>query len=184
MSRVGRTSGNHWENCRAHFDRGERLYQISRYREALDEFKEAFLLKADPAFLYNIAQCHRNLRNREQAVFFYQRYLSLAPDAPNRPVVEELIAEQKRQLEHDQPTEAEDKNDKTDKKLDLTARPEATEGPVAGLADKPAEEGKWKKARWYLLGALGVGLVAGVALLSVRRSGSLPSGQLGTIDTR
>ena len=24
MSRAGRTSGNHWENCRAHFDRGER----------------------------------------------------------------------------------------------------------------------------------------------------------------
>ncbi|HXU83741.1 MAG TPA: hypothetical protein VN914_20245, partial [Polyangia bacterium] len=170
--------------ARAHFDKAEKAFNLGHFEAALTSYQAAYEALPLPAFLFNIAQCHRNLRNREQAVFFYQRYLSLAPDAPNRPVVEELIAEQKRQLEHDRPTEAEDKGDKNDKKLDLTARPEAGEAPVAGLADKPAEEGKWKKARWYLLGALGVGLVAGVALLSVRRSGSLPSGQLGTIDTR
>jgi len=30
---------------------------LGEYREALDQFKEAYRLKQDPSFLYNIAQC-------------------------------------------------------------------------------------------------------------------------------
>lgn len=167
--------------ARSQFDRAEKAFNLGHFDEALGSYQAAYEALPLPAFLFNIAQCHRNLRNREQAVFFYQRYLSLAPDAPNRPVVEELIAEQKRLIEYEQPAEP---DEKTDKKLDLTARPEAGDAPVANLADRPADEGKWKKARWYLLGGLGVALIAGVALLSLRRDPSLPSGQLGAIDTR
>ena len=165
--------------ARAHFDRAEKAFNLGNFDAALAGYQAAYEALPLPAFLFNIAQCHRNLRNREQAVFFYQRYLSLAPDAPNRGVVQELIAEQKRLLEYEQPAEPDDK------RVDLNARPEPTDPTVASLDERPAEDrGKWKKARWYLLGALGVALIGGVALLSVRRSGSLPTGELGAIDTR
>jgi tetratricopeptide (TPR) repeat protein len=167
--------------ARAQFDRAEKAFNLGHFEEALTGYQAAYEALPLPAFLFNIAQCHRNLRNREKAVFFYQRYLSLAPEAPNRGVVEELIAEQKRLLEYEQPTEPEDK------RVDLAARPEGpSEETVAHLNEPAAQppESKWKKARWYLLGALGVALIGGVALLSVRRSPSLPTGELGAIDTR
>jgi tetratricopeptide (TPR) repeat protein len=166
--------------ARAHFEKAEKAFNLGHFDAALTSYQAAYEALPLPAFLFNIAQCHRNLRNREQAVFFYQRYLSLAPAAPNRPVVEELIAEQKRLLEYEQPAEPEDR------RVDLAARPDPTETSAAHLTDQPPEEppGKWKKARWYLLGALGAALIGGVALLSVRRNPSLPGGALGTIDTR
>jgi tetratricopeptide (TPR) repeat protein len=165
--------------ARAHFDKAEKAFNLGHFDAALAGYQAAYEVLPLPAFLFNIAQCHRNLRNREQAVFFYQRYLSLAPDAPNRTVVEELIAEQKRLLEYEQPSEPDDK------RVDLNARPEEG-GTVARLNEQPngADQTRWKRARWYLLGALGVALIGGVALLSTRRSGTLPSGELGAIDTR
>jgi tetratricopeptide (TPR) repeat protein len=165
--------------ARAHFERAEKAFNLGKFDEALTGYQEAYEALPLPAFLFNIAQCHRNLRNREQAVFFYQRYLSLAPDAPNRPVVEELIAEQKRQLETQPTPEPEDKP------VNLQARPEAPPSAVAKL-DAPADQPKsrWEKSRWWLVGALGAVLIGGVALLAVRSGGSPPQGSLGAIDTR
>src|SRR4051812_1471531 len=85
--------------ARAHFDRAERAFNLGRFDEALTEYQAAYEALPLPAFVFNIAQCHRNLGNGDKAVFFYQRFLSLQPDAPNRPVVEELIAEQNKHLE-------------------------------------------------------------------------------------
>lgn len=74
-----------------HFDRGRALYQVSEYREALTEFKQAFLIKEDPVFIFNIAQCHRLLEEARPAITFYRRYLSAAPDAPNRAQAQKFI---------------------------------------------------------------------------------------------
>jgi tetratricopeptide (TPR) repeat protein len=76
-----------------HFREGRKLYQISDYRAALQEFKRAFLFKEDAVFLYNIAQCHRQLGEREEALTFYRRYVAAAPDAQNRAQVERIISE-------------------------------------------------------------------------------------------
>jgi tetratricopeptide (TPR) repeat protein len=79
--------------ARAHYERGTSLFQVGEYRQALDEFKQAHIEKADPAFLYNIAQCHRLLGESKEALTFYRRYLSLAPDTALRPEVEKRIHE-------------------------------------------------------------------------------------------
>jgi tetratricopeptide (TPR) repeat protein len=71
--------------ARAHFDKAEKAFNLGHFDDALTSYQAAYEALPLPAFLFNIAQCHRNLRNREQAVFFYQRYLSLAPDAPTAP---------------------------------------------------------------------------------------------------
>ena len=79
--------------ARDHFQKGQRLFTVSRYREALEEFKEGFVSAEDPVFLYNIAQCHRLLREPEESIRFYRRYLEAAPNAPERARAEKFIAE-------------------------------------------------------------------------------------------
>ena len=81
------------EAARAHFSRGTRLYEVGEYRQALAEFKAAHISKPDSAFLYNIAQCHRQLGELDQAVVMYKRYLSTTPKATNRSEVEKRIAD-------------------------------------------------------------------------------------------
>jgi hypothetical protein len=80
-------------NAKAHYERGQALYQLGEYQRALDEFKEAHIEKADPAFLYNIAQCYRQLGDTENALAFYRRYLSFGPEGPLRADVERRIQE-------------------------------------------------------------------------------------------
>lgn len=73
----------------AHYERGTRLYQVHEFADALAEFKAAYVAKPDPAFLFNIAQCHRNLGHTEEAVTFYRSFLKHAPvNDPNRAQVE------------------------------------------------------------------------------------------------
>jgi len=47
----------------------------------------------DPAYLFNIAQCHRKMGHDKEAADFYKSYLRAAPNAPNRPDVEKRIEE-------------------------------------------------------------------------------------------
>jgi len=81
------------EAAKAHFHRGTRLYEVGEYRQALEEYKAAHLAKTDPAFLFNIAQCHRQLGDLEQAVIMFKRFLSASPNAANRGEVEKRVAE-------------------------------------------------------------------------------------------
>jgi hypothetical protein len=79
------------EQARAHFQQGDTFFKLDKYAQALQEFEQAYLAKQDPSFLYNIAQCHRLMGNRVEAVRFYKRYLNDAPTAANRPVAEKHI---------------------------------------------------------------------------------------------
>jgi hypothetical protein len=79
--------------ARRHYSKATRLYEVGEYHQALDEFKAAHVAKPDPAFLYNIAQCHRQLGDSEQAVTLYKRYLVASPNAANRAEVERRVAE-------------------------------------------------------------------------------------------
>jgi tetratricopeptide (TPR) repeat protein len=75
----------------ARFREGKKHYQLSEYEDALREFKEGFRLKDDPVFLFNIAQCYRQLGDDTQALVYYRRYLATAPPAQNREETEKLI---------------------------------------------------------------------------------------------
>src|SRR3954463_14288949 len=79
------------EQARARFQQGDTYFKLEKYANALQEFEQAYLAKQDPSFLYNIAQCHRLMGNRVEAVRFYKRYITDAPNAANRPVAEKHI---------------------------------------------------------------------------------------------
>ncbi|HEY7373626.1 MAG TPA: tetratricopeptide repeat protein [Polyangia bacterium] len=88
---VARAGDPNAEKARAHFQQGDTYFKLDKYATALQEFEQAYLAKQDPSFLYNIAQCHRLMGNRVEAIRFYKRYLSDAPTAVNRPVAEKHI---------------------------------------------------------------------------------------------
>jgi hypothetical protein len=68
-------------------------YNTGDFEAALAKATEAYRLKPLPALLFNIGQFHKELHHWERAEFFFHRYLSERPDAPNRPQVEKLLAE-------------------------------------------------------------------------------------------
>src|SRR5262245_60337307 len=80
--------------ARAHFELGRRYFQVDEYRKAIEEFKAAHVEEADPAFLYNIAECHRRLGENREALTYYRRFLKLSPaNAPSRANAEKRITE-------------------------------------------------------------------------------------------
>ena len=82
--------------AKAHFARGTSYYNLGHYSEALTEYEAAYLAVQDPAFLFNIAQCHRRMGKDKEAIGAYRSYLRVAPAAPNRPEVQKRIAELER----------------------------------------------------------------------------------------
>ncbi len=81
------------EEMRRHHDRGTIQYNLGQFEDAVSEYRKAYEIKAEPVFLFNIAQAYRQLGAADKALFFYKRYLSTAPAASNRLQVEERIAE-------------------------------------------------------------------------------------------
>ena len=79
------------EEAQRLFETGQRKYSADSYDEALEAFTLAFVAWPHPAFLFNIAQCHRQLDNHAAAVFFFETYLGKMPDAKNRETVQDLI---------------------------------------------------------------------------------------------
>ena len=93
VSRADAASKDVARESRAHFDSGSRHFDLAEYESALAEFKQAYQIKPDAVYLFNIAQCHRLLGHVEDAIVFYKNYLRKSPDAPNREDVERRLEE-------------------------------------------------------------------------------------------
>jgi tetratricopeptide (TPR) repeat protein len=141
----------------AHFEKGTRLYQVGDYEKALVEFKAGHVEEPDPSFLFNIAQCHRQMGQPKEAITFYKRFLSLSPDTPMRGDVERKI----RELEDEQ-----HRKEVAPAPPPLAARPEPA--PAAPVQSAPAVETSHTvsegPSRWPLwLGAVTTVGLAGAA---------------------
>jgi tetratricopeptide (TPR) repeat protein len=69
-------------------------YDLGRFEPALKGFSEAYEIKPLSGFLFNIAQCHRQLGQYERARFFYRRYLDVSPTVPKNADQVELLLKQ------------------------------------------------------------------------------------------
>ena len=165
-ARVALADDDTTRTARRHFERGEKLYALTRFSEALDEYQKAFDAKPIPDFLFNIGQCYRNLGDYDAAIFSYRKYLTLAPEAPNRAQVEQLIGELSAQ------------KDQSDTRRLGLARRRAAEPPPrdAAPADRPIYT-RW----WFWTGALVLGAAGGVAVYEVTRPSGPPDTSLGNI---
>jgi tetratricopeptide (TPR) repeat protein len=133
--------------ARRHFERGEKLFALGRFDDALDQYQAAFDAKPIPGFLFNIGQCHRNLGDYDQAIFSFKKYLKLDPDAPNRDAVEKLI------------DELEDKKARGEADRFVRKPPPDPEGR------RPIYK-QW----WFWTGAAVVGVAGGIGIYAATRS--------------
>ncbi len=67
----------------AAFAEGQRLFLAGDYRGALTRFKTGYEQTQDPAFLLNIAQCHRSLGESGDASMMFRLYLKSSPQGLN-----------------------------------------------------------------------------------------------------
>lgn len=70
---------------------GRKAYSRGDYEAAITEFQAAFEAKPDAAALYNIAKSYERLARYEEAIDYFEQYLALEPEAPDRADVEETI---------------------------------------------------------------------------------------------
>lgn len=79
--------------AREAYDLGLRHYKVGDFTHAIDKFKEAYVIRPDPSFLFNIGQAYRQLGDASSAIRAYRNYLKDRPAAPNRADVEAFIRE-------------------------------------------------------------------------------------------
>ncbi len=94
------------ERAKALFAKGNEHYNLGELVQALELYRRAYRAMPLPAFLFNIAQCHRKLGQHADAVTMYQSYLVGVPDAQNKALVESLITESRAVLDAEQKTAA------------------------------------------------------------------------------
>jgi tetratricopeptide (TPR) repeat protein len=82
--------------AKALYKEGMKAYDVGDFNGALALYSDAYKLTQLPGFLFNIAQCHRQLSNFEQAAFFYGRFIDNSkPKAANVDLATQLLGEMK-----------------------------------------------------------------------------------------
>ncbi len=84
--------------ARAHFDAGEKAYNLGSFPEAAELFRKAYEQWPEPAFLFNLAQTYRQIGDCKQAAFFYKRFLSLKEQDAKKPIKPELKVEVEKRI--------------------------------------------------------------------------------------
>jgi tetratricopeptide (TPR) repeat protein len=109
------------ERARAHFRMGTSLYESGRFKEAAEEWSEAYALSQRAALLYNVYVAHRDASDWPQAGEALRRYLATDhPDAKLRLNLEARLRAIESAL--------------------ASAQPTAAPGPNASPTDEPAPE--------------------------------------------
>ena len=179
------------DKARAAFRLGSQHYALGEYKEALVAFKEAYRSFEDPSFLFNIAQCERQLADRADALRAYRMYLVTSPDAANREEVRGLIARLEHELAEERATKAAPppgveppgaiggKQPARNDAAKLDAAPAKLDAPAASPAltltsappprhDRPAYQKWWV---WTVVGVVAAGgAAAGVAIALTRHA--------------
>ena len=158
------------DKARAAFRLGSQHYSLGEYKEALTSFKEAYRNYEDPSFLFNIAQCHRQLDQRADAIREYRMYLVNAPDAANRDEVRQLIARLERELAEERATKAAPPPGvqpptatPAASEPAHVAAPPATTPALTLTATAPHERETPTYKKWWVWTIVGVGVAGGVA---------------------
>lgn len=130
---VANGGDNDKATAKSHYATATRLYEIREYEKALAEYKAAYVALPDPAFLFNIGQCHRKLGQNQEALNFFQQYLKkAAPDDPNRAQVEARIRDLEAEEKQKPPAAAPSQP--------APATPIATTPPSATFPAQPATD--------------------------------------------
>ncbi|HXU69875.1 MAG TPA: tetratricopeptide repeat protein [Polyangia bacterium] len=181
------------DQARAAFKTGSRHYNLGEFEQALASFREAYRFVDDPSFLFNIAQCERQLSHKKEAVREYRAYLNNAPTTiENRDEIKQIIAQLEKEIADEQNTA---KMPPTG-----TTQPPPPVGPVTTTpneptatavapgvsltASAPPSERKPAYKKWWVWTIVGgvvvAGAAAGLAVGLTHQSAPTASTSLGT----
>lgn len=150
--------------AREHLTRGNRLYNLRSFDEAIAEYKAGALIEPRPVFDYNLGQCYRLLGKYDDAIWHYERFLERGkPQGDVLDAVQAFISHMREELEHKAMTQ---------KPTDVAPPPAPEHAPLAPAL--PRQPAPWYADRigWALGGAgllavgVGGGLLASAASLS------------------
>jgi hypothetical protein len=162
------------------FERGRAAFSEGQYRDAWENFREAYLLSKRPELLYNVGQSADRMRMDRDALSAFKLYLEKLPNAPNRREVESRIAYLEDRLAREgnsevNPTTLDDSTDVDSGSSDLSSdeagdRPDAPE-TLSEEGEQDAEDGEDdassmpadgqpERTGWYVRLALGLGVLA------------------------
>lgn len=145
------------ERAKELFAKGNQHYELGELAAALALYKRAYQITPLVEFLFNIAQCHRKLGQHRDAITMYQSYLVGVPDAENRPLVEELIAESRAALAASERRESD--------RLETLRKAREAEA-LAAQERRKAEQAKSKRnvLPWFAIGIGAAAIIGGAAL--------------------
>jgi tetratricopeptide (TPR) repeat protein len=156
---------------------GAARYEVGLFDDALKLYEQAYKLHPIRALIFNIAQCHRQLKNYERAIFLYRSYLRGNPDATNRQQVEEIITELERLVQEQK------------KAASIKPYTPIGVGPPSGTGQVALEQDTMPWYRrwwvWTIVGVVVAGAVVGGAVGGTRGGGTpqpVPAGSMGTMD--
>ncbi len=185
--------------ARALFADAQKSYDLGEFDQALPQYAEAYKLKPLPGFLFNIAQCHRQLGNFKEAAFFYGRFIDNSkPDAPNVELARQLLDDSNKQALAKAEAAAKKERDDEEARKAAAEKEKKPDAPLAATlvpADLPpsppplvVEEATPVYQKGWFWGVVGGGaaVVAGgiVAGVLLSRQGPKNVTTLGDIDWR
>jgi len=74
------------------YDEGLRHFQVAQYTQAIDAWKESYLLSKKPLLLFNIGQAYRLSGDCKQAMTFYDNYTDAEPSPKNQDELDQAVA--------------------------------------------------------------------------------------------
>jgi tetratricopeptide (TPR) repeat protein len=84
--------------ARTHDQNARHAYAAGAYKKAIAEWKAGYALYPSADFLFNMAQAYRQLRDLDDSIALFQRYLREKPNATNAAEVRAEIAEMQKIL--------------------------------------------------------------------------------------
>jgi tetratricopeptide (TPR) repeat protein len=142
---------------------GNRLYRMREFEKAIDEYKAGALKEDAPVFLYNLAQCYRQLGRYEDAIWHYERFLERAkPTGQVKDAIDGFLQQMKDEL-------AQRAKTKPPTDVAPSSPGEVNEPkPPPQQADVQPRSSRWYSdgVGWVITGAgVTAGVVSGVLLL-------------------
>jgi tetratricopeptide (TPR) repeat protein len=94
------------EQARQHYLKGTKYFDLGQWEDAIAEYREAYKLRSDPAFLFNLATAYRRKGDLQPALDLYKNYLIANPDSPKRSDIEKRIRTLEKEMKHRPPATA------------------------------------------------------------------------------
>ena len=163
--------------AKAHYQRATSLFAIGHYDEAAREYEAAYMLRADPALLFDAAQAHRLAGHHQQALVMYKSYVHLYPNSQQANAARTQIAKLSAAIAADEQAKTSPPTE-TQEPAQVKEPPKPEPKPI--VVDKrpppPATEHQPLYKKWWLWTAVGGAVVAAtvitVAVVETRPSNS------------